>query len=157
MPLADQLNGFLVDYGIADFVGLHRRRRRFPVITSTRRYAPSSCLASSMAFAIASPPTISSCLAVSQVPRAVARWGARTVYVTTAISAGRQSFALRSPVMPGLVPRPNVCTWHQAADFRAATIRPLSEVDRKVLGKMLRNQRVLDSTDGVMPCGMTFA
>jgi hypothetical protein len=33
-----------------------------------------------MAFAIASPPTISSCLAVSQVPRAVARWGARTDY-----------------------------------------------------------------------------
>lgn len=32
---------------------VHRRRRRFPVIDSTRRYAPSSCVASSMAFAIA--------------------------------------------------------------------------------------------------------
>src|SRR5438477_469355 len=31
---------------------VHRRRRRRPVITSTRRYPPSSCLASSMAFAI---------------------------------------------------------------------------------------------------------
>src|SRR5262249_33784953 len=32
---------------------VHRRRRRSPVISSTRRYPPSSCLASSMAFAIA--------------------------------------------------------------------------------------------------------
>src|SRR6516162_8307316 len=54
---------------------VHRRRRRCPVISSTRRYAPSSCLASSMAFAIASPPTISLCKIVLQVIHAIGRWG----------------------------------------------------------------------------------
>jgi hypothetical protein len=44
-------------------------------LSSTRRYAPSSCLASSMAFAIASPLSISLCQTVSQAVHAIARWG----------------------------------------------------------------------------------
>ena len=54
---------------------VQRRRRRSPVINSIRRYEPPSCLASSMASAINSLPTISSCQAVSQTTRTTARWG----------------------------------------------------------------------------------
>jgi hypothetical protein len=43
--------------------------------------SPSSCLASSMAFAIASPPTIGLCQAVSQAIHASATCGAHAGYV----------------------------------------------------------------------------
>jgi hypothetical protein len=51
-------------------------------------YAPSSCLASSMAFAIAPPPTISLCQAVSQAIHAIARCDAHSDYVLSAVARG---------------------------------------------------------------------
>ncbi len=59
---------------------VHRRRRRLPVMTSIRRYKSSSCLASCTAFAMTASPTISSCQDVSQLHRAMAKWGPRTGY-----------------------------------------------------------------------------
>jgi hypothetical protein len=51
---------------------IDRRRRRFPVINSTRRYAPSSCLASSVAFAVADGYRRRAGFAPAMAPRAVA-------------------------------------------------------------------------------------
>jgi len=58
-----------------------KKGRQTMVINSIRRYERPSYLASSMASAIYSLPTISSCQAVSQTTRTTARWGLLPVTV----------------------------------------------------------------------------
>nr|WP_245322232.1 hypothetical protein [Bradyrhizobium sp. LTSPM299] len=76
---------------------VQRRRRRSPVINSIRRYEPPSCLASSMAFAIDSLPTISSCQAVSQTTRTTARWGPLAGCTRRCNSSNRTNAQASSP------------------------------------------------------------